>query len=65
LAVEAVDAMARRLHAAIAQQETTVAALRRAIAIAEQQLASRWEILRAEERALQDLRSKLLDLAGS
>lgn len=57
--------MARRLHAAIAQQETTVAALRRAIAIAEQQLASRWEILRAEERALQDLRSKLLDLAGS
>ena len=65
MAVEAVDATARRLHAAIAQQETTVAALRRGIAIAEQQLAGRRETVQAEERVLQDFRRKLLDLAGS
>ncbi len=65
LAVEAVDATARRLHAAIAQQETTVASLRRGIAIAEQRLAGRRETVQAEERVLQDFRRKLLDLAGS
>jgi len=39
--------------------------LRRGIIIVEQQLANRRATLQAEERALEDLRSKLLDLAGS
>ncbi len=65
LAVESVDAMTRRMLSAITQRETSVAALRRGIAIAEQQLENRRESLRAEERALEDLRRKLIDLAGS
>jgi chromosome segregation ATPase len=64
LTLEATEAAAKRLRAQIAQHETTIAALRRSVALAERQLVSRREAFEAEREALRQLERQLSDLAG-
>lgn len=65
LTLEATEAATKRLRLQITQQETTAAALRRSVALAERQLVSRREALNAEREELRQLERQLSDLAGS